>query len=55
MSSIEAENVAGSSLLASLDALGVFSTKSDGITDILICSSNYVEVSTGSLALIYAL
>jgi hypothetical protein len=39
MSSIDAENAANSELLAS------FPTKSEGITDILIRSSSYAEVS----------
>ena len=47
MPPIEAENAANSPLLASLGALGVFSTKSGGVTDIFIRSSSHVEVSKG--------
>ncbi|MFT6101422.1 MAG: hypothetical protein ACJAYF_003985 [Arenicella sp.] len=46
MSPIEAENAANSLLLASLGDLGVFPTKSGGIADIFIRSSNYAGVSS---------
>jgi hypothetical protein len=47
MPPIEAENAVNSQLLTSLSALGVFSTKSGGITGIFIRSSSHAEVSKG--------